>query len=319
MKSNLKVIITTGDATGIGLEVTTKALLKVGPQKGVTFYLYKQSGNQASLIRKLSAKFKVQTVGSWHEALQIPVSSARQLIEISNLHSPAHWVESAALACVTKAADAMVTAPLSKSAIKESGLKDVGHTDILKRLCGKSDAFMGFVGSKFNVVLATGHIPISAISEALSAEVIELALSAAILLKPLLPTKKRNKPIAILGLNPHAGDKGIIGSEEDFWLTQAVKNLSEKHKLVGPLPPDSAFLKENWDKYSCYLALYHDQGLIPFKMAHGHDNGVHMTLGLPIVRTSVDHGTAKDIFGKNKANPNSMIDAIKAAISLVRG
>jgi 4-hydroxy-L-threonine phosphate dehydrogenase PdxA len=124
----------------------------------------------------------------------------------------------------------------------------------------------------------------------------------------------------LLGLNPHAGEKGIIGSEEGQVFSHALSSVrAAGMKVFGPLSPDAAFMKENWKQYSLYVCCYHDQGLIPFKMIHGQDDGVHVTVGLPFIRTSVDHGTAKDIFGKNRANPQSMLAAIKLAADFAQG
>ena len=113
-----------------------------------------------------------------------------------------------------------------------------------------------------------------------------------------------------MGLNPHAGEKGIIGNCEADLFRKLPSAFS------GPLVPDAAFLKKNWKTYSLYLCLYHDQGLIPFKLVHGQDSGVHITLGLPFLRTSVDHGTAEDIFNKNVANHASMLEAIQLNLQL---
>ena len=121
----------------------------------------------------------------------------------------------------------------------------------------------------------------------------------------------KTKKIAVLGLNPHAGEGGLIGNLEKTLFARLPKGV------VGPLVPDAAFLKKNWPLYSIFVCLYHDQGLIPFKMQHGQDSGAHLTLGLAFVRTSVDHGTAVDIFNKNVANPNSMLEAIKLNIQLI--
>jgi 4-hydroxythreonine-4-phosphate dehydrogenase len=118
--------------------------------------------------------------------------------------------------------------------------------------------------------------------------------------------------LAIVGVNPHAGEQGLLGDEE------ALLRQLLGADVRGPLVPDAAFLPANWGLYSVYVCPYHDQGLIPFKLVHGFDSGVHMTLGLPFIRTSVDHGTAKDIFGKNKARAGSMKDAITTAIRLAK-
>ena len=175
---------------------------------------------------------------------------------------------------------------------------------------------MGFIGKKFNVVLATGHCPTETVETKLQsvnmAKFFELCLESRKLLKPSL----RNKPLGVLGLNPHSGDNGIIGKYEIETLQPLLRKFSKK-EVHGPLIPDVAFSPKNWNKYSFFVALYHDQGLIPFKMIHGFQ-GVHITLGLPIKRCSVDHGTAKDIFGKNIANPSSMSDAIKFGIKLAK-
>lgn len=307
---SIKIGITTGDVDGIGVEVTVKSLLRLGPQRGTQFFLWTSLDPEAKQFRKLKNKFKIFKTSSLDEALDLRVNQFNAIFHIASPRRPANWVEEAAQACVYKKLSAMVTAPLSKPEIAAAGLKDIGHTDILKRLCGSDSAFMGFIGKHFNVVLATGHIPISQISSSLRLDTVSRAVMAARQLSSLLPRAQARRPIALLGLNPHAGDQGLIGSEEEGFLKSVVKK--ERH-LMGPLVPDVAFQKDYWKKYSCYIACYHDQGLIPFKAVHGHESGVHLTLGLTLKRTSVDHGTAKDIFGKNRANPNSMYEAIKWA------
>lgn len=318
--SKIKIVLTTGDVDGIGLEVTAKALNHLGAQRNVQFILWRAKGTFKSPNKKyldlIDKKWTRVTVQSLEEALTL---SGPKLIDIASDLSPAHWVEESAKACLKKAASGIATAPLSKVTIQEAGFKDLGHTDILKRISKTKDVHMGFVGAKFNVVLATGHIPISKISETINFKVLTSALQNVDKLRQSLPSSVQKKPIGILGLNPHAGEDGLIGEEEIHIfkkLKLRCKNL--KIPIEGPLVPDAAFFASNWDRYSVFLALYHDQGLIPFKMIHGQDSGVHISLGIPFVRTSVDHGTAKDIFGKNKANPNSMIDAVRWAIKLAR-
>jgi 4-hydroxythreonine-4-phosphate dehydrogenase len=207
----------------------------------------------------------------------------------------------------------MVTAPLSKTSIIDAGMKDIGHTEILARVTGQRDLFMGFIGKKFSVVLATGHQPLTDALRGLTPEKFLAALQAAAQLRELLPAAKKKLPMAIVGVNPHAGEGGLFGNEED-WL----RRFADQKLVMGPLVPDAAFLPQNWNRYSVYLCPYHDQGLIPFKMVHGFTGGVHLTLGLPFVRTSVDHGTAKEIFGRNKAQAGSMKDALNAAMQLAK-
>lgn len=314
--SKIKIALTTGDVDGIGFEVTAKALHHLGPQKDVQFFLFRSESVDKKYLSLLDKKWTRITVDSFDEALKI---DGPYLVDIASELSPAKWVELSAKACLQKNIDGMATAPLSKTSIQDAGYKDLGHTDILKRLSKTKAVNMGFVGEKFNVVLATAHLPLTKVSKNLNFTVLAESLKNADGLRRKLSAKQSKLPIAVLGLNPHAGEKGLIGDEE-LSLFPQLSSFAKENKIpvVGPLVPDAAFFPENWKKYSVYLALYHDQGLIPFKMIHGQDSGVHISLGIPFVRTSVDHGTAKDIFGKNKANPHSMIDAIRWAIKLAR-
>lgn len=309
-----RIGITTGDSDGIGFEVTAKALDKVGPHRSARFYVWRSEKVTPSQLRLISKKFRRVQVSSWPEALRVPADNRKTLVEIVSNSSPARWVETAAQACRSGHLAAMATAPLSKQTIAATGLTDIGHTDILKRVCSKNLAFMAFVGKKFNVLLATGHLPIGQVAKSLSGEVLLNALLAAKDLQSILPKAPQKKPIALLGLNPHCGDSGLIGTEEQSVFPNVLAQAKEKGlEVVGPLVPDAAFHEKNWSRYSVFVACYHDQGLIPFKTVHGFDSGVHLTLGLPLKRTSVDHGTAKDIFGKNVANPNSMVEALRWA------
>lgn len=318
-KSLLRVGITTGDADGIGSEVTAKALAKLKPQTGVLFYVWRSSRCPAGHLNMIDRSFKRVTVTSWPEALKVTPDSKKVIVDINSNLSPASWVETAAQASLFENLDALVTAPLSKTSIAAAGLADMGHTGILKRVSRSRELFMGFIGSKFNVVLATGHIPIGDIEGALTGARLEKALRAADILRGVLDKKTAARPMALLGLNPHAGEQGMIGTNEEKVHKSAMEAARNRGlKVEGPLVPDAAYLKPNWAKYSVFIANYHDQGLIPFKMIHGQESGIHVTLGLPFVRTSVDHGTAKDLFGKNKADPRSMILAIEWALKLCR-
>lgn len=318
----LKIVITSGDVDGIGLEIAEKALLKLGPQKGVHFLIWRSANCFPKDLRRLASKFMIISFTSPALAISYLESAkmkSNQIVEIISTESPACWVEQTASWCHEGRAHGMVTGPLSKTEIQRAGLKDMGHTDILKRISHTTKVHMGFLGDHFNVVLATAHIPLSRVAGRLKSEELWSALGAADHLRKLLPGNIRKKPIGVLGLNPHAGEDGIIGNEEIALISKTILQASKrKIPAVGPLVPDAAFLKGNWRKYSVYLAMYHDQGLIPFKTIHGQESGVHVSLGIPFVRTSVDHGTAKDIFGKNKAIPNSMLDAIHTCLRLVK-
>lgn len=318
MASKVRILITTGDTDGIGWEVTAKALASVGSCPGVQFVFYRhlQSPNLRALDLLLKKKFKLQVVNSLLNAMAAPFAP-KTLIEVRSSRSPAHWVEEATTACMHGSFQALVTAPLSKTSILDAGLKDIGHTEILSRLTGQNDLFMGFLGSQFSVVLATGHRPLARAITELSPSRLTRAIAAAEQLRLILPPRRAALPLALVGLNPHAGEQGLIGKDE-IWFAKLVRDLSTSINIVGPLVPDSAFLPQNWKHHSVYICPYHDQGLIPFKMVHGFESGVHLTLGLPFVRTSVDHGTAKDLFEKNKAKHGSMKDALQVAIRLTK-
>lgn len=313
----IRIGITSGDPDGIGTEIVGKALAKLGPQPGVHFYLFRSTRCPPKHLGPIDAYFRRQTVSTWPEALQARFSSHREIVDINSTLPAARWVEQVARASVSGHLDAIATAPLSKTQILKAGLPYIGHTEILKKIAQSDDLFMGFVGKEFNVLLATGHIPLKEVSRTLSADLLVKAIHAASDLRKWLPKKQAARPMALVGLNPHAGETGIIGDEENEIFKKALERARKSRlPIEGPLVPDAAFQSKNWKEYSVFVCPYHDQGLIPFKMIHGQNTGLHITMGLPFVRTSVDHGTAKDIFGRNRANPNSMLEALKWAIKL---
>lgn len=318
----LKIVITTGDFDGVGFEVTEKAFFQLGPQNNSHFLIWRSPKSFPRDLRRIQNRFKIVSFDSPEPALSYfksPKMTSRQIVEIISHESPALWVETTARWCHENVVNGMVTGPLSKTEIYRSGLRDMGHTDILKRISGVKNVHMGFIGNNFNVVLATAHIPLSEVSSSLSYQMLMSGITAADHLRKMLSPRIRKKPIGLLGLNPHAGESGLIGDEELTYFTKTLHSAKKRNlPVVGPLVPDAAFLQENWQRFSVYLAMYHDQGLIPFKAIHGKKSGVHVTLGIPFVRTSVDHGTAKDLFKKNKAVPNSMIEAIQTCLHLAK-
>jgi 4-hydroxythreonine-4-phosphate dehydrogenase len=302
-----RLLITTGDPDGVGSEVSCKALETVGPQKNVQFVLFRSPECSPLELKRIDKKFRRITVSDGK--LLPTTNSHRDLIDVISEQPPARWVEMATRYCLAKVADGIVTAPISKTGIAAAGLKDRGHTEIFSRLCKTKDIYMAFRGQYFNVLLLTDHIPLNQVAKALTPQRVQKGLLAAERLRSILGLKK---PLALVGLNPHAGEDGLLGTED-----QRLAPFLKKCKAQGPLVPDTAFFKQNWSKYSVFVCCYHDQGLIPFKLVHGFDEGVHLTLGLPFVRTSVDHGTAKDLFGLNRAKSGSMRDALKLAVRLI--
>lgn len=315
-----KIAITTGDPNGIGFEVTAKALAQFVEEKKqlplfFVFRDHRQDSKQKKLFQLLDQYWTRITFSSLSVALafsetlsQKDLNKKRFLIDLSLKSTAADWVFEVTASCRDGLFDSMITAPLSKTLIQKSGHKEVGHTGIFRSFFPHKPMHMGFVGKDFSVLLVTDHISILEVSKSLTKKALAEAMKSALILKKVLNSKKE---IAVLGLNPHAGENGIIGSEEKRLMR------SFKKPFIGPLVPDAAFLKKNWNRYCLFVCPYHDQGLIPFKMHHGQDSGVHVTLGLPFVRTSVDHGTAFDIFNKNMANPASMLDAIHFNLKLL--
>ncbi|PWU19604.1 MAG: pyridoxal phosphate biosynthetic protein [Bdellovibrio sp.] len=307
------IIVTTGDLDGIGLEIAVKSLRKIRVPANQRILLF-CGPNHRDFSAHLLAGADPDIYNDLGEALNSRPRRSYPLTLISNRTPPPLWVEEACRHCLRNRKDVLVTGPLSKPLIVKTGLKDLGHTDILSRLSGKRDLFMSFWGPELNVVLLTGHLPLAQVEQNLTARRIRQATSlAAQFVRDWMPHLQK-KPGAILGVNPHAGDLGLIGNKEKL-LKNVYRQLARAAwKVEGPLPGDSAFLLENRLKYSVFFASYHDQGLIPFKLLHGFNEGVHVTLGLPFLRASVDHGPAKEIFGLNKANCGSMINALKLAI-----
>ncbi len=307
----MKIIaVTTGDADGIGFEVACKALAKVPASSQHQLLLFRSATTKQKLSASLERKYKVFRVKSLKEALEIE-ARPKQLIEILSSLPPAEWVRESAQAALTGQIDALCTGPLSKTSPGAGG----GHTGIFRELV-PHPLYMFFLGSKFNVLLLTDHIPLEKLKTHLTPERLGTAIVLAQEFLEKYQKPKAKLPIGVLGINPHAGEAGLLGKEEMSIIEPLLDSMKAKYKVSGPLVPDAAFLPLNWKKYSTYVACYHDQGLIPFKMIHGHEAGVHLTLGLPFVRTSVDHGTAKEIFGKNRAEAGSMIDALKWALKL---
>jgi 4-hydroxythreonine-4-phosphate dehydrogenase len=217
--------------------------------------------------------------------------------------------------------DALVTAPVNKHAIVRAGQAFIGQTEMLSQIAGTERTTMMLLGQDdrgrwLRVALATTHLPIKLVSEHLTRAKIELAIElAAQACRDLDLPRAR---IAVCGLNPHAGEGGEMGTEEQTTVGPAVQAARRRQiDVVGPLSADALFYHAYKGDYDAVVAMYHDQGLVPLKMI-GFDSGINWTLGLPFIRTSPDHGTAYDIAGQGKANPSSMIAAIRLAKQLAQ-
>ncbi|HJS53572.1 MAG TPA: 4-hydroxythreonine-4-phosphate dehydrogenase PdxA [Chitinophagaceae bacterium] len=211
----------------------------------------------------------------------------------------------------------LVTAPIHKKNVQSPEFNYSGHTPFLKDYFGVGDVLMILFSNQFRVALVTEHIAVNAVSSGISKETILRKLN--ILNESLKKDFGIDKPkIAVLGLNPHAGDEGLIGQEEENFIKPAIKEAKQNNLVVtGPFSADSFFARQYHDRFDAVLAMYHDQGLVPFKtLASG--EGVNFTAGLPVVRTSPDHGTAFDIAGKGKADESSFRSAVFECIDIIQ-
>ena len=223
-------------------------------------------------------------------------------------------VEEAVRDAVDGVIDGMATAPISKSAWALAGLPWRGHTECLAALTGAAHVRMLFYSSRLTVALSTVHIPIADVSKMLTKECLRVTIE---LTHKELPHFGVDQPrLVVSGLNPHAGEEGLMGDEEQRVITPVVRECRRLGSDVsGPISGDTVFLRAAEGEFDAVIACYHDQGLIPVKLL-SFGNAVNVTLGLPIVRTSVDHGTAFDIAGKGQADPSSMIAAVRLAAQL---
>ncbi len=309
-KFSSKIVITCGDRIGIGLEIVSKALNKlILTYPDVQFLFFCNSSD----LKAYPFPKDSMTVISSVSALKVTTFST-PLVAIANQDSEAMWVEQAMALCLDGTVHAMCNAPISKTTFRAAGLPYKGHNDLFVNKLSIPKTQMCFIArQEVSVVLATDHVPLSHVQADLTPAHLQAVCNQAEILRKLL---RNNLPIGILGLNPHAGEDGIISEYEKTTLTPFLqKNFPN---IVGPLAPDVAFLKENRSKYSILIALYHDQGLIPFKLINGFRDGYQLSLGLPFLRTSPDHGVARDLYLKNQADPSSIHLAIEALINLQR-
>jgi 4-hydroxythreonine-4-phosphate dehydrogenase len=320
--------ITMGDPSGIGPEIILKAL----QEKGVTSVCRPVIIGDKNILERESFRLGLpsifDSVPSPH-----PARVVSEFIEISNLNpseiaygKPSAAGGKAMAACIIKAVDmarsgkidAIVTAPINKMALHDAGYTYPGHTEMLAELTGTKDVVMMLAGDKLRVVLVTIHCAYADVPKLLTIEKIltTIAITHESLQKILSGKKPR---LAVAGLNPHAGEGGLFGAEEKNLIAPAVEKACLLGiDAVGPAPSDTLFYYAARGRYDAVVCMYHDQGLIPLKLLH-FDTGVNVTLGLPVIRTSVDHGTAYDIAGKGIASPASLISAIKMAVQMALG
>lgn len=321
---NVVVGITHGDLNGIGYEVIMKALSDPRMIENKTIIVY-GSPKVAAYHRKVLGveNFNFNQINTIEEAhpkraniINCVDPNVRVDIGKSTPEAGKASVEALDAAVADLKAgkiDVLVTCPINKENVQQAGFNFPGHTEYLAHNFGGKKELMLMVSDLMRIGVLTGHIPLSNVAGKVT--------KAAILekLQVLTDTLRNdftitNPRIAVLGLNPHAGDKGVIGTEDDTIVAPAIKQANERGMVVaGPFPADGFFGSSEFRKYDAILAMYHDQGLVPFK-ALSFDSGVNFTAGLPIVRTSPGHGTAFDIAGKNEASEVSLREAIYLAV-----
>ena len=290
MSERPRVGVTVGDPAGIGPEIALKAAADERVSSICDVILYGPSSDE-EIARFPRGRVSAAAGRAAYDAIVAATSDAK-----------------------AGRIDAIATAPINKEAFAAAGLPWRGHTELLAHLTDSSRVAMMFYAETLRVVLATVHIPIADVPRALTREVVEGTVELAARELPRFGIT--NPRLAVAGLNPHAGEHGVIGKEDDDVIAPAIAALCAKGiHVVGPFPADTIFVRAMRGEFDAVIACYHDQGLIPIKLV-AFGKAVNVTLGLPIVRTSVDHGTAFDIAGKNVADPSSMIEAIRLAARL---
>jgi 4-hydroxythreonine-4-phosphate dehydrogenase len=323
-----RIGITLGDVNGVGPEVVIKALsdnrllnmvtpVVYGSTKAISFYKkqlnieelhYSQVRNKGQYSPKA-----INVVNCWEESLEItPGKASAQAGKAAMIA-----LKQACEELKEGSIDALVTAPIDKNTIHSDEFPFTGHTGYLTQFFGAAESLMFMVSDTLRIGLVTEHIALKDVSAAISREKIEAKL--VIMERSLKKDFGISKPrIAVLGLNPHAGDNGLIGQEEETIIKPAVNDSRNKGRLTyGPFPADGFFASGAYTKYDAILAMYHDQGLVPFKTI-AFEEGVNFTAGLSVVRTSPDHGTAYSLAGKNLASELSARAAIYRAADIFK-
>ena len=330
LENKFKIIISVGDEAGIGPEIILKALFSKEIPNNIDIVIVGSKSNLENTYKNLKSLGVENIVDpNYFEIynMEIPFEINNQK---HNGNASFLYLKKAIEIVKKNPKAALVTGPICKKSWALAGHNYSGQTELLAESCLAKNVGMLFTakspitGWRLNTLLATTHIPLCEVPEKLSESVIHAKLD---LLSTFSKNYVNNPLLKVAGLNPHAGEEGILGSEEKDWINNAVISWSEKNKevqLLGPISPDTcwnssakAWIDKTAPKHDGILAMYHDQGLIPIKVI-ALNYSVNTTLGLPFIRTSPDHGTGFDIAGKGIAQSQSMIEAIKTAIELTK-
>lgn len=322
--------ISMGDPLGIGPEILVKALQHPGMYDICRPVVLGDPHVMAQALSQFSTSMTLHQISVPENGVDEPgylnllaVSNLRKKVKANTTMTPdmgqamADYITSGVRLAMKEKIAALVTCPITKTGLTLAGSPFHGHTEMIAHQTGTRKFAMMLAGNRLKVVLVTIHIPLEAVCRSLSRDKI---VDTILLTRDALQKRFNvlHPRLAVAGLNPHAGEAGLFGTQEQDIIAPAVQAAgTENCDVLGPLPPDTVFFHALNKKYDAVVCMYHDQGLIPFKLIHFAD-GVNITLGLPIIRTSVDHGTAYDIAWQGKADPTSLVQAVKMAVFQAR-
>ncbi|HEU0031543.1 MAG TPA: 4-hydroxythreonine-4-phosphate dehydrogenase PdxA [Kofleriaceae bacterium] len=312
METVTRLGITLGDPAGIGPEIVAQTLATMPGEWRDRVIVYGDRGpleRAAKLVRvQLPASLPIVGSGTGDYAEPGKPDEKTGAAQVG-------YLEAAVAAAKRGEIGAIVTAPISKTWARRGGFMFLGHTEMLAQRLGATDVAMLFAGPKLKVALTTVHRPLSEVVEDLSTDRVRVVIE--LVARSMVVDFGIARPrIGVVGLNPHAGEDGLLGDEDADIIAPAIEQPCPPATLLGPLVPDAAFRDALHGKYDAVVAMYHDQGLIPVKLVD-FDESVNVTLGLPIVRTSPDHGTAYDIAGRGQARSVSMQRAFTLAVEML--
>jgi len=318
-----RLALTCGDINGIGTELAIKTINKLYNPSKRNFVLFCPQNVFEKTIKNYKVVFdyeiikEISSAKNFSKVIVVDIGKYKQSVGTPSTYSGKASFQSIidAYKCIQlKYTDAIITSPISKTSFQLAGIKYPGHTELFADLTKTNKFMMTFLSKDFIAGLVTIHVPIKDVSKLLNKRIIENSINT--LHRMLINDLGIENPkIAVLGLNPHAGEEGKIGNEEETILKPVIKKLKNLN-VAGPFVPDAFFGNKKYKKFDAVLGMYHDQVLIPFKLLN-FDKGVNFTAGLPIIRTSPDHGTGFDIAGKGIADPSSFIEAVKWAEKII--
>jgi 4-hydroxythreonine-4-phosphate dehydrogenase len=321
-----RIAVTMGDPAGIGPEIAAMALSRPELSSFCRPVVYGDEG----ILRRAAARVGLDAGIVSRAGAPEPPPGRIEVLPLSSLpleevpfgrrsmagsRAMAAYIEAAAADALAGRADAVVTCPITKEGLRMAGVPHPGHTELLAAMCGGAEVVMMLAGDRLRVALVTIHVALRRALELLSPALIEktIRITDAFFRKFMGIGAPR---IAVAGLNPHAGEGGLFGEEEAAMITPAIDACRGAGiDATGPYPPDTVFYRAWRGGFDVVVAMTHDHGLIPLKLVHFED-GVNVTMGLPIIRTSVDHGTAYDIAGSGTASPRSLLAAVRMAAGM---